>query len=55
MEERDREKPFSLWVNWEAKVISFSRDEGFEELHFQTHEEKLRFAMERGNEGFCIQ
>ena len=55
MEERDREEPFSLWVNWEARVISFSPDEGFEELHFQTHEEKLRFAMERGSEEFGIQ
>ena len=25
------------------------------ELRFQTHEEKLRFAIERGNEGFRIQ
>ena len=55
MEELEKEKPFSLWVNWETKVISFSRDEGFEALHFQTHEEKLRFAIERGNEEFGIQ
>ena len=55
MEERDREEPFSLWVNWEARVISFSPDEGFEALHFQTHEEKLRFAIGCGNEGFGIQ
>ena len=55
MEETEKEKPFSLWVNREAKVISFSPDEGFEELRFQTHEEKLRFAMERGNEEFGIQ
>ena len=55
MEEKKREKPFTLWVNWETKVISFSPDEGFEELRFQTHEEKLRFAIARGNEGFGIQ
>ena len=49
------EKQFSLWVNWEAKVISFSPDEGFEELRFQNHEDKLRFAIERGKEGYGIQ
>ena len=55
MEVFEKEKQFSLWVNWETRVISFSPDEGFEELHFQTHEEKLRFAIELGNEGFGIQ
>ena len=51
----DREKQFSLWVNWETRVISFSPDDGCEELYFRTQEEKLRFALERGNEGFGIQ
>ena len=55
MMEREKEKQFSLWVNWDSRVISFSPDEGFEELHFQNHKEKLRFAIERGNEGFGIQ
>ena len=50
-----KEKVFSIWVNWEAKVISFSPDDGFEELCFHSHDEKLRFAIERGNEGFGIQ
>lgn len=50
-----KENQYSLWVNWEIRVISFSPDEGFEELRFQTHEEKFRFAIERGNEGFRIQ
>ncbi len=55
MEEITKEKPFSLWMNWDSRVISFSPDDGFEELRFQTHEEKLRFAIDRGNEGFGIQ
>ena len=55
MKERKIEKQFSLWVNWDSRVISFSPDEGFEELLFQTHEEKLQFAIDRGNEGFGIQ
>ena len=39
-------------MNWETKVISFSKENGFEELRFPTHEDKLRFAIDRGNEGF---
>ena len=55
MKERINEKPFSLWVNWESKVISFSKENGFEELRFLTHEDKFKFAIEKGNEGFEIQ
>ena len=55
MEEREEKRTFSIWVNWENRVISFSEEEGFEELQFQTHEEKFKFAIERGNEGFAIQ
>ena len=55
MDQREEETVFSIWVNWDRRVISFSPDDGFEELHFKTHEEKIRFAIERGNEGFGIQ
>ena len=55
MEEIDDRTICSIWVNWEKRVISFSQEDGFEELQFQTHEEKLKFAIERGNEGFGIQ
>ena len=55
MEEIKEETVFSIWVNWESRVISFSEESGFEELRFKTHEEKLKFAIERGNEGFGIQ
>ena len=55
MEEIDDRTIFSIWVNWEKRVISFSQEDGFEELQFQTHEEKFKFAIERGNEGFGIQ
>ena len=54
MENRE-EAIFSIWVNWEKRVISFSQEDGFEELQFPTHEEKIKFAIERGNEGFGIQ
>ena len=55
MEKREEETVFSIWVNWERRVISFSEENGFEELRFPTHEEKFQFAIERGNEGFGIQ
>ena len=55
MEEIEDRTIFSIWVNWEKRVISFSREDGFEEVRFQTHEEKLKFAIERGNEGCGIQ
>ena len=55
MEERDEETVFSIWVNWEKRVISFTEENGFEELRFPTHEDKFMFAIERGNEGFGIQ
>ena len=55
MEEREEEAVFSIRVDWEAKVISFSEENGFEKLSFPTHEEKFKFAIDRGNEGFGIQ
>ena len=55
MEEREEETVFPIWVDWENRVISFSKENGFEELRFPTHEEKFKFAIERGNEGFGIQ
>ena len=46
---------FSLWVNWESRVISFSPEAGFEELQYSSREDMLRFAVKRSNEGFAIQ
>ena len=46
---------FSIWVDWENRVISFSEENGFEELQFPSHEEKFKFAIDKGNEGFGIQ
>lgn len=55
MNERVEETVFSIWVNWNRRVVSFSPDEGFEELQFQTYDDKFRFAIEKGYEGFRIQ
>jgi hypothetical protein len=55
MEDREEKLVFHLWVNWFTKVISFSEDDGFEKLMFPTSEEKFKFVIDRGNEGFGIQ
>ena len=55
MAEREEQKLFSIWVNREQRVISFAQENGFEELTFPTHEEKFKFAIDCGNEGFGIQ
>ena len=55
MEEREEKAVFFIWVDWESKVISFSPENGFEELRFPSHEEKFKFVIDRGNEGFGIQ
>ena len=55
MEEREEETVFSIWVNWERRVISFTQENGFEELQYPTHDEMFQFAIDRGNEGFEIQ
>ena len=55
MEDREEEAVFSIWVDWENRVISFSEENGFEKLSFPTHEEKFKFDIDRGNEGFGIQ
>ena len=55
MEEREEKTVFDLWVDWEKRVISFSKENGFEELRFLSYEEKFKFAIDRGNEGFGFQ
>ena len=45
----------SIWVNWEERIISFQKAYEFEELQYPSHEEMLRFAIDKGSEGFGIQ
>lgn len=47
--------PYSIWISWKRHIISFQKAEGFEELHYPTHDEMLRFAVTKGLEGFGIQ
>ena len=55
MSKEEEEEMYSIWVNWEKRIISFEKVEGFQELRYKTHDEMFRFAIDRGNEGFGIQ
>ena len=55
MSKEEEEEMYSIWVNWEKRIISFEKVEGFQELQYKTHDEMFRFAIEKGNEGFGIQ
>ena len=55
MSKEEEGKMYSIWVNWEKRIISFEKVEGFQELQYKTHDEMFRFAIEKGNEGFGIQ
>ena len=48
----DREEVYSIWVNWDKRIISFEKEEGFQELQYKTHDEMFRFAIRKGNEMF---
>ena len=46
---------WSIWIDWERRVISFHEAEGFEKVDFRTHKEMFHFAVEKGFDGFAIQ
>lgn len=45
----------SIGVKRKERVISFQKADGFEELRYLSHEEMLRFVIDKGSEGFGIQ
>ena len=53
--EDEEEKTHPVWVDWDNRVISFQKAEGFEELQYSTHEEMFAFVIEKGSAGFGIQ
>ena len=55
MSKKEEEKMYSIWVNWKKRIISFEKEDGFQELQYKTHEEMFRFAIRKGYEGFGIQ
>lgn len=46
---------YSLWINWSRRIVSFQQADGFVELRYPTHDAMLRFAVDRGFDGFGIQ
>ena len=55
MEKEEDEDIYLLWVDWSRRIISFHEAEGFQRLAYDTHEEMLAFAVEKGYAGFAIQ
>ncbi len=53
--ELEVEQCFSVWIDRNARIVSFQKVEGFEELTFQTNEEKLAFVVKMGSAGYGIQ
>ena len=53
--DKAKEPVYSIWVDWENRVISFQKAEGFEKLEYPTHDEMFAFAIEKGSGGFAIQ
>lgn len=41
------EQHFSVWVDWDARIVSFQKVDGFDELTFRSNEEKLSFVVKR--------
>ena len=46
---------YPIWINHVDKIVSFKSEEGFEQLHFSSHEEKLAFAIDKCSSGYRIQ
>lgn len=55
MDEREEDALYPLWIDWDNRIVSFQDIDGFEEILFANNDDKLRFAIARGNEGFGIQ
>lgn len=53
--DQEKETVYPIWVDWEKRVISFRKAEGFLKLEYPTHDEMLAFAIEKGAAGFAIQ
>lgn len=53
--ELEEELSFSVWIDWDSKIISFQKVDGFDELTFQSNEEKLAFVVKKGSDGYGIQ
>ena len=48
-------RTWPVWVDWEKRVISFRPEPDFVRLDWPDYEKMLRFAVEKGKEGFALQ
>ena len=52
---REEEKYYSIWIDHTDRILSFKSAEGYEQLYFSSHEEKLEFAVEKCSSGYRVQ
>lgn len=53
--DNEEEKTFSVWINWNDRIVSFEEVVGLEKVDFLDNEIKLQFVVEKGFDGFRIQ
>ena len=53
--DNEEEKTFSVWINWNDRIVSFEEVVGFKKVDFLDNEIKLQFVVEKGFDGFRIQ
>ena len=53
--EKEAQQVWTVWMDWDRRIVSFREVKDFEKQEFSTHEEMFRFALERTMEGFAIQ
>lgn len=55
IDEKETNEEWSIWVDWEKRIISFREAAGFDKLVFPTHDEMFRFAVDKTMSGFAMQ
>ncbi len=54
-QEEEETEIYSVWVDWDNRIVSFEEAEGFERLEYTSHEEMFDFVVKKGFAGFGIQ
>ena len=52
---QEEELAYSIWISHADKIVSFQCEQGFEQLHFPSQEEKIAYAMKQCSSGYRIQ
>ena len=45
---------YSAWVDEKHRIVSFTRQAGFQRRDFETHQEMFLFVIHLGYEGYAI-